>query len=266
MKRNRKEIDMRKQKTALITGASGGLGLEFARILAKRKYNLVLVARNEGKLFSIKNELERKYRIDVNVFATDLSKVDAALDVFNYTLEENIAIDVLINNAGFGDSGSFADSDWQKQYEMVQLNVTALMQLTHCFLNTMIKQGHGRILNMSSVAAFCAGPYMSIYYATKEFVRSFSEAVYEEVKGTGVTVTAFCPGPTATGFEKAASMDKGSAMFKKAAKAKEVAKGGIRAMMRGKALSYYGGYTKCMSILCRLVPRSVARKYAAKMD
>lgn len=113
---------------------------------------------------------------------------------------------MLINNAGFGDSGSFADSDWQKQYEMVQLNVIALMQLTHCFLNPMIEQGHGKILNMSSVVPFTAGPYMSIYYATKEFVRSFSEAVAEEVKGTGVTVTAFCPGPTATGFEQAAAM------------------------------------------------------------
>ena len=257
---------MRKHKTALITGASGGLGFEFAKILAKKKYNLVLVARNEGKLYSIKNELESKYGIDVNVCAANLSKVDAALDVFNYTLERDIAIDVLINNAGFGDSGSFADSDWQKQYEMVQLNVIALMQLTHCFLNTMIEQGHGKILNMSSVAAFSAGPYMSIYYATKDFVRSFSEAVAEEVKGTGVTVTAFCPGPTATGFEQAASMDKGSTMFRKAAKAEDVAKGGIRAMMRGKVLSYFGGYTKCMSFMCRLVPRSVARKYASRMN
>lgn len=167
--------------------------------------------------------------------------------MFNFTLEHDIKIDILINNAGFGDSGSFADSDRQKQYEMVQLNVVALMQLTHCFLNSMIEQGHGRILNMSSVAAFCAGPYMSIYYATKEFVRSFSEAVAEEVKGTGVTVTAFCPGPTATGFEQAAAMDKGSAMFRKAAKAEDVAKGGIRAMMRGWVLSYHGAYTKCMS-------------------
>lgn len=257
---------MKKHKTALITGASGGLGLEFAKILARKKYDLVLVARNEGRLYALKNELETKYGISVYPFAADLSVVDAALDVFNYTLEHEIGIDVLINNAGFGDSGSFADSDWQKQYEMVQLNVIALMQLTHCFLSPMIEQGHGKILNMSSVAAFCAGPYMSIYYATKEFVRSFSEAVAEEVKGTGVTVTAFCPGPTATGFEQAAEMGKGSTMFRKAAKAEDVAKGGIRAVRKGKVLSYYGGFTKCMSFLCRIVPRSVARKYAAKMN
>lgn len=257
---------MRKHKTALITGASGGLGLEFAKILAKKKYDLVLVARNEGKLYALKNDLETEYNIAVYLYASDLSVVDAALDVFNFTLEHDIKIDILINNAGFGDSGSFAESEWEKQYEMVQLNVIALMQLTHCFLNPMIEQGHGKILNMSSVAAFCAGPNMSIYYATKEFVRSFSEAVAEEVKGTGVTVTAFCPGPTATGFEQAAAMDKGSAMFRKAAKAEDVAKAGVRALKKGKVLSYYGGYTKCMSILCRIVPRSVARKYAARMN
>lgn len=257
---------MKKHKTALITGASGGLGLEFAKILAKKKHDLVLVARNEGKLYSVKNDLEGKHGINVYVVATDLSKVDAALDVFNYTLEHDISINILINNAGFGDSGCFADSDWQKQYEMVQLNIIALMQLTHCFINQMIDRGHGQILNMSSVAAFCAGPYMSIYYATKEFVRSFSEAVAEEVKGTGVTVTAFCPGPTTTGFEQAASMDKGSTMFRKASKAEDVAKAGIRAIRKGKALSYYGAYTKCMSFLCRLVPRSVTRRYASKMN
>ena len=257
---------MRKHKTALITGASGGLGLEFAKLLAKKKYDLVLVARNEGKLFALKNELETEYGITVYVRAADLSVVDAALDVFDFTLEHDIKIDILINNAGFGDSGSFADSDWKKQYEMVQLNVIALMQLTHCFIKPMIEQGHGKILNISSVAAFCAGPNMSIYYATKDFVRSFSEAVSEEVKGTGVTVTAFCPGPTKTGIEAAAAMEKDSTMFRKAASASDVAKGGIRALKKGKALYYYGRYTKCMSFLCRLVPRSVARKYAAKMN
>lgn len=142
---------MRKHKTALITGASGGLGLEFAKILAQKKYDLVLVARNEGKLYAVKNELEAEHGISVYPYAADLSAVDAALDVFNYTLENDIKIDVLINNAGFGDSGSFADSDWQKQYEMVQLNVVAMMQMTHCFLNPMIEQGHGKILSDKAV-------------------------------------------------------------------------------------------------------------------
>ena len=130
----------------------------------------------------------------------------------------------------------------------------------------MIEQGHGKILNMSSVAAFSTETYMSIYCATKEFVRSFSEAIAEEVKGTGVTLTTFCSEPTATGFEQAASMEKGSTMFRKAAKADDVAKGCIRAMTKGKVLSYYGRYIKCMNFLCRIVPRSVARKYAEKMN
>lgn len=257
---------MEKNKTALVTGASGGLGLAFARVLAKRQHDLVLVARNEDKLNEVKNELESTYGITAYVYAADLSVVDAANEVYRYTEENDLSIDILINNAGFGDVGRFVDSDWDKQYQMVQLNVIALMQLTYLYLDPMIKQGHGKILNMSSVAAFCAGPYMSIYYATKEFVRSFSEAVAQEVKGTGVTVTAFCPGPTATGFEKAASMGSGSTMFRRAADVRDVAQGGIQAMEQGKVLSYYGSFTKCMGLLCRLVPRSVSRKFAAKMN
>lgn len=257
---------MTKHKTALITGASGGLGFEFAKILAGRKYDLVLVARNEGKLYALKNNLETKYGISVYVCAADLSVVDAALDVFNYTLEHELQIDVLINNAGFGDTGCFAESDWQKQYEMVQVNITALMQLTYLFLTPMIERGEGRIMNLSSVAAFCAGPDMSIYYASKAFVRSFSEAVAEEVKGTGVTVTALCPGPTATGFEKAASMKSGSQMFRRAASAAEVAKSGIKAMEKGKVLLYQGTFTKLMSFGTRIAPRYLTRKLARKMN
>ena len=252
--------------TALITGASGGLGLEFARICASKKYDLVLVARSEGKLYAIKNDLESAYGVNVYVCAADLSVTDAALDVFDYTLEHKIPVDILVNNAGFGDAGSFADRDWQKQYEMVQVNIVALMQLTHCFLKPMMEQGYGKILNLSSVAAFCAGPDMSVYYASKAFVRSFSEAVAEEVKGTGVTVTAICPGPTATGFEKAAAMKNGSTMFRKAASAATVAKAGFRAMERGKALLYQGAFTKLVGLGARIAPRSVTRKFARKMN
>ena len=257
---------MKENKAALITGASGGLGLEFAKILAEKKYDLVLVARNEGKLNAIKDQFESKYQIHISVCPADLSRVDAALDVFRFTQERQIAVDVLVNNAGFGDSGSFAECSWQKQYEMVQVNITAVMQLTHCFLPGMIERGHGRILNLSSVAAFCAGPDMSIYYASKAFVRSFSEAVAEEVRGTGVTVTALCPGPTATGFEKAADMQSGSAMFRRAADAVEVAVAGVRAMERGSALCYQGAFTKLMNVCSRIAPRAVTRKFAKSMN
>ena len=179
---------------------------------------------------------------------------------------KNLTVDVLINNAGFGDAGSFAGSDWQRQYEMVQVNITALMQLTHCFLKPMIERGAGSILNMSSVAFFCADPDMSIYSASKAFVRSFSEAVAEEVKGTGVTVTALCPGPTATGFEKAAGMKSGSTMFSRAASPKKIAEAGVKAMERGRVLMYPGGFVKLMSVGEHLLPRKITRKYARRMN
>ena len=257
---------MNQPKAILITGASGGLGLEFAKFFAEKKCDLVLVARSTGKLLAMKNQFEREYGIKVYVCAVDLSVPDAALDVFNYTLENDLTIDVLINNAGFGNAGDFAHCDWQRQQEMVQVNIVALMQLTHCFLKGMIERGDGQIMNLSSVASFCAGPDMSIYYASKAFVRSFSEAVAEEVKGTGVTVTALCPGPTATGFEKAASMKTGSTMFRNAVSAAEVALAGVRAMMKGKVLSYPGVFPKLLSFGTRIGPRSVTRKLAQKMN
>ncbi len=256
----------KREGAALITGASGGLGLEFAKLCAEDGYDVVLVARNENKLNQIKVDLESQYKITAYVCPADLSAVDAAETVYQYTEEQKLNIEILINNAGFGDAGAFHERDWKKQYEMVQVNIVALMQLTHLYTPGMISRKRGRIMNLSSVAAFCAGPYMSIYYASKEFVRSFSEAVAEEVRGTGVTVTALCPGPTATGFEKAADMGDKSAMFRKAASASEVAKTGYRAMKRGKTLCYVGGYTKLMSFGTRFVSRKFARRYAVKMN
>lgn len=254
-------------KTALITGASGGIGLELAKVFAKEGYNLVLVARSEGKLYKIKTELENEHNIKVNVFAQDLSVVDAAYEVFNYCLTEKIQVDVLVNNAGFGDNGNFAEADWQKQYEMIQVNIVALMQLTKYFVTPMIEHGYGKILNLSSVAAFCAGPEMSVYYASKEYVRCFSEALSEELKGTGVTVTALCPGPTLTGFENAAGMKK-SKMFShaKANSAKRVAQAGYKALMKGKPLKYHGITTNVFNIAARIVPRSISRKVAKRVN
>lgn len=254
------------KRTALITGASSGIGREFAVLCAEKRYNLVLVARNEGRLYAIKNELESQYGVTVHVRAADLSKADAALDVFDYTLERGLTIDILINSAGFGDTGSFAECDWQKQYEMIQVNITALTQLTRCFLKGMMERGYGKILNLSSVAAFCAGSNMSVYYASKAFVRSFSEAVAEEARGSGVSVTALCPGPTATGFQSAASMKRDAVMFRKPVNAADVAKAGFRAMEKGKALCYYGAFVKLASLGARLAPRSITRKFAKKMN
>ena len=254
------------RKTALVTGASRGLGLSFARLLAEEGHDLVLVARSEEKLNQVKEELERAYGVTAYVCPADLSQVDAALRVFAYTEEQGLRVDVLVNNAGFGDAHRFADCEWQKQADMVQVDITAVMQLTRFYLPGMLERKRGAIINLSSVAAFCSGPYMSVYYAAKAFVRSFSEAVAEEVKGSGVTVTALCPGPTATGFEASAQMGRNSRMFRRAAKAEDVAKAGIRALHRGRVLCYQGAFTKCMAFLSHLVPRSVTRKFATWMN
>ena len=254
-------------QTALITGASGGLGLEFAKIFSREGYDLLIIARREGILYKLKSELESQYHNHVEVFACDLARADAAYEVFNHTLEKNIQIDVLVNNAGFGDFGNFWTVDIQKQTHLLQVNIVTLVQLTRYFMPGMIERHYGKILNLSSVAAFCAGPKMSLYYASKEFVRSFSEAVAEEAEGTGVSVTALCPGPTATGFEKAAEM-KDSKMFTffRPADAKAVAEAGYKAMMKKKILLYYGASTKLMNIGARILPRSISRKFAGKIN
>lgn len=185
----------------------------------------------------------------------------------NYTLEKNITIDALVNNAGFGDFGNFWEVDAQRQTDLLQVNIMTLVQLTRYFLPGMVERRHGSVLNLSSVAAFSAGPRMCLYYASKEFVRSFSEAVAEEVRSTGVTVTALCPGPTATGFEQAAQM-KNSHMFSmfKPASAAAVAEAGFRAAQKGKTLRYCGWPTHTVSIAARLLPRSVCRRFMMKVN
>ena len=254
-------------QTALITGASSGLGLEFAKIFSREGYDLVIVARREGILYKLRSQLETEYHNHVEVFACDLSEEEAAYEIFNFTLEKNIQVDVLVNNAGFGDFGNFWTVDSQRQRDLLQVNIVSLVQLTRYFMPGMTERHYGKILNLSSVASFCAGPKMSLYYASKEFVRSFSEAIAEEAKGTGVSVTALCPGPTTTGFEKAAEM-KNSKMFTffHPATAREVAEAGYKAMMQKKVLRYYGISTKLMNIGARIAPRSISRKFAKKIN
>lgn len=251
------------RKTALITGASGGLGYEFAHIYAENGYDLVVVARSESKLLQLKKELEDAYGIRVWVFAQDLSKQNAAYEVYDFTMQNKIDIEILVNNAGFGDYGNFTDFSITRQQELLQVNIISLVELTRYFLPLMVKRKSGHVINMSSVAAFCAGPKMSLYYSSKAFVRSFSEAVAEEVKGNGVNVLALCPGPTATGFEKAADMTASKMFhFVKPNTAKEVAMAGYKASCRGKTLRYYGASVKIMNIAARLLPRTVTRKFA----
>ena len=245
------------RKTVLITGASSGLGVEFAKIHAAKGDNLVLVARGKDKMNLLKTEIEKRFDISVYVIGRDLSEPSAPKTIFNELKTQKIHIDYLINNAGFGDFGLFAQSNWEKQVQMINLNITALAYLTRLFLPGMIKNKSGRILNIASTAAFQPGPTMSVYFATKAFVLSFSEALANELKGTGVTVTALCPGATATGFKSTASLDN-SALFKgKVANSKSVAEFGYKAMMKGKSVVIHGFINKIMASSVRFAPRNI---------
>lgn len=254
-------------KAVLITGASGGLGLEFAKLFAKDGRDLVLVARNEGKLYALKNELETKYRIRVYVYAKDLSKEDAAYDVYDYVLEKEIFIDILINNAGFGDFGIFVHSDLKKQTDMVHVNILTLMQMCHLFAGPMEEHGKGTILNMCSTAGFQPGALMSVYYATKAFVLSFTEAISVELKETNISVVAFCPGPTQTGFVEGANLET-SGLFKKlkTASSRKVAEYGYQEMKKKKVVVVHGFQNKVLIFLCRLFPRKVIRNVVYRIQ
>jgi short-subunit dehydrogenase len=247
--------------TALITGASNGIGLELARIHASKGGDLVLVARNTSKLEELKTELERQFNITVYTLGKDLSSQRAAMEVFEETNKQNIQVDFLINNAGFGDFGMFAETDWKKELQMIDLNITTLTLLTKLYLQDMIQRKRGRIMNVASTAAFQSGPTMAVYCATKAYVLSFTEAVSNEVKNTGVTITALCPGATESGFQAAAAMEESQLVKgKKMPTAKEVAEYGYEAMMKGKAVAIHGMKNYILANSVRFLPRAIVLK------
>ena len=247
--------------TVLITGGSGGIGLCLAREFAKNGSDIVLVSSNEERLGRAKAELDRDYNVNVTYIAADLASHGGAEELYNKVKEAGTEINVLVNNAGFGDYAEFVESDWEKQERMVTLNITCLMHLCRLFGAEMKKRGEGRILNIASCAAFVPGPYMSVYYASKAFVLSFSEALYEELKEYGVRVTALCLGPTNTGFTAASNMAK-CTMFKKIKPdtPEAVAKTGYKAVMSGKAVKFHGLPTHFIALSSRLAPRFIVRK------
>ena len=254
-------------KTVLITGASSGFGAQFAKLFAKDGYNLVLTARSTDKLNAIKHTLEGEYGVDITVITKDLSRPDAADEIFAFTQHSGIDIDVLVNNAGFGILGRFADSDKAKQQELINLNILSLTKLCHLYLPHMIKQGWGRILNVASIASFAPGPLMATYYASKAYVLSFSDALATELKGTGVTVTALCPGPVNTGFADAAGF-KNNIMFsgKSDGKAQQVSRYGYNAMNKGKTIALPDIMCRLGAFGVRLAPRAVAKQFIYKMQ
>lgn len=240
----------------LVTGATGGIGRELCDVCAANGQDLVLVARNEQQLDELAQHLRSSHGIQAEPLATDLTKGGAADLLFHATRDADLVIDALVNCAGFGDQGAFLDSDWERQEAMVRLNVLALMRLSYLFGNDMRVRGHGRILNVASVAAFSAGPYMNTYFASKAFVLSHSLALREELRGSGVTVTALCPGVTGTGFWNVAHMDANGLFSLMGMRSpRSVAELGYKAMMAGRPLALHSAGTHVANIAARLAPR-----------
>ena len=253
-------------KTALVTGASAGLGLELARLLAADRHDLVLVARRRDRLEQLAAELERVHAVRAHVLAEDLADPAAPARIVEELGRRGLEIEVLVNNAGFGANGPFAELDAARQVGMVQVNVTALVELTRRLLPPMIARGAGRILNLGSTAGFQPGPFMAVYYASKAFVNSFSEALSFELRGTGVTVTVSCPGPTDTEFGAIAGNDKSRLFAIGSMSAAEVARHAYAAMMRGRPLAVPGLLNKAGVQSVRLAPRSALRRIAAALN
>jgi len=253
-------------KTALITGASGGIGYELALLLARDGFDCILVARSRDKLDELAARLESEFRVKTLVVARDLSKSTAVDEIYEEVSAASMSIDVLVNNAGFPVYGRFVDTDWQTELDMLQVNVVALTALTKLFVRGMVERRNGRILNLASTAAFVPGPLMAVYYASKAYVLSFSQALANELQGTGVTVTALAPGPTRTGFQKRGVMEDSRLVRGQIADAKSVATAGYRGMMRGKTIVIPGFSNKLIPWVARVSPRGAVTRVVRRMQ
>jgi short-subunit dehydrogenase len=241
--------------TALVTGASYGIGLEISKLLALDNHNLVLVSRSAERLQPVVAQLNEKFPVQVTAIPLDLSVPGAAQELKAELNSRELVIDILVNNAGIGLRGKFSQTAWESELQMMQLNMITLTELTKLLLPGMLSRKYGKILNVSSLAAYVPGPLMAVYFATKAYVLSFSEALAEELKGTGVTVTALCPGPTKTNFaERAGAAD--SFLFQNnLATAEEVAKDGYEAMKAGKSVVISGIMNNLVAGFTKLIPR-----------
>jgi len=253
-------------KTALITGASGGIGYELALLFARDRFDCILVARSRDKLDELAARLESEFRVKTLVVARDLSKPTAVDEIYEEVSAASMSIDVLVNNAGFPVYGRFVDTDWQAELDMLQVNVVALTALTKLFVRGMVERRNGRILNLASTAAFVPGPLMAVYYASKAYVLSFSQALANELQGTGVTVTALAPGPTRTGFQKRGVMEDSRLVRGQIADAKSVAAAGYRGMMRGKTIVIPGFSNKLIPWVARVSPRGAVTRVVRRMQ
>jgi short-subunit dehydrogenase len=254
-------------KTALITGASSGIGLEFSKIFAKNGYNLVLVSRNVERLQRISEEIATHGPIRIKLMPKDLCKAQAAYDLHDEIIADRISIDILVNNAGIGTHGSFVDIGPDRHETLIGLNITALTILCRLFGADMVKRGAGGILNVSSLAAFQAGPLMSTYYASKAYVLMFSEALREELGKQHVSVTVLCPGPTQTEFfERSNAIGTGLEKSHFMMTPSQVAEIGFEGLMKGKSVVVPGLVNKLLSFSVRLAPRKFVTAIAASLN
>ena len=253
------EMSNEVKKTALVTGAASGLGLELSILLAQDSFDLIIIDINQENLQQAKERIKAENDVEISLFVKDLSKPNIAEEIFQEI--NGTQIDVLINNAGFGLFGTFSDTNWERESEMLNLHIITTTHLTKLLLKGMVERGSGKILNMSSLAAFQPGPLMSLYYASKAYILSFSEAIANELKGTGVTVTVLCPGQTNTSFQSVVSDSSSENKIGfNVACPKDVALYGYKAMMKGKTVAIPGRINKFLSTVHRFVTRGMATK------
>ena len=256
---------MADKHTALVTGASGGIGLEIAKLFAADGHDLVVVARSEDKLRELATELERE-GVSATVLPCDLAQPEAATQLFGQLDERGIELGYLVNNAGFGSLGNFWELDRARELAMIDLNVRALVELTHLALSGMVARKFGRVLNIGSTAGMQPGPRMATYYASKAFVNHFTEAIAHELRGTGVTATVHCPGPTATGFGEA-SGNRDTKLFRSGvATAQNAARDAYRAMHAGKPVRIHGARNAMLALSVKLFPRAWVRPIVARLN
>lgn len=257
------------KKTVLLTGASSGIGKELAKLFAADGYDLVVAARRKEKLAELKQELEDAHGVRVFVMEKDLSVPGAGTELYNQIEKEGLEIDILVNNAGFGGQGKFIERDWEADLAMINVNVTSLAELTRRVLPGMVERGSGKILNVASTAAFLPGPLQAVYYATKAFVTSFSQAIAEEVAGTGVTVTAVCPSATSTEFQDRAGLGNTEAFSdrSKMDTPAEVAAGAYKALQQEKRVEVTRkGHAFMLRYLIPFMPRKSVARISKKMN
>lgn len=249
----------------LITGASTGIGYELAKLFAKDRHNLILVARDEGKLETAKNELS-KCNVEVKILSLDLSKSEDIQGLFNYVEMNKLNVDILVNNAGIGTFGDFSEIEWVKEEALIDINIKVLTKLTKYFLPKIIECKNGGILNVASTAAFCSGPRMAAYYASKAYVLNLTEAIYEECKDSGIRISCLCPGPVKTTFQDKAGIKKSESTKKYLMDAEEVAKVSYKDFKKGKLIIIPGMKNKLLVIGNKLLPRRISRKIILKTN